>query len=164
VVRVRRCRASARRDTQSGPEVDKPDMFQKYKEILFGLAFGVGAVVIDTGMDAIAEGNGLTDEVVRHPGMMLYRAAFIVLGLVLGWLLWQRNRRERAFRQVAETLRSVQQECGNQALMLRSTLQNLLIRDDVHLSEAASQLVQQAYQKAQELQRIADLKLPSADG
>ena len=143
---------------------DKPDMFQKYKEILFGLAFGVGAVVIDTGMDAAAAGNGLMDEVAKHPGMMLYRAAFIVLGLALGWLLWQRNRRERAFRQVAETLRSVQQECGKQALLLRSTLQNLLIRDDVHLSEAASQLVQQAYQKTQELQRIADLKLPSADG
>jgi uncharacterized protein HemX len=139
-------------------------MFQKYKEILFGLAFGIGAVILDTGMDAMADGNSLTDEVTEHPGMLLYRAVFIVLGLALGWVLWQRNRREREFRQLAGTLRRMQQEFGNQALLLRSTLQNLLIRDDVHLSDAASQLVQQAYQKTQELQRIADLKEPRLDG
>ena len=139
-------------------------MFQKYKEILFGLAFGIGAVVIDTGMDAMANGNSLMDEVAEHPAMLLYRAAFIVLGLALGWLLWQRNRRERKFRQLAEAVRRLQQECGTQALLLRSTLQNLLIRDDVHLSDAASQLVQQAYQKTQELQNIAEQKLPPLDG
>jgi len=139
-------------------------MIQKYKEILFGLAFGIGAVVLDTGMDAMADGNSLVDEVVQHPGMLLYRAVFIVLGLALGWLLWKRNRREREYRQLAETLRRIQRECEKQALLLRSTLQNLLIRDDVHLSEAASQLVQEAYEKTEELNRIADLKLPSVDG
>ena len=137
-------------------------MLQNYKEIFFGLAFGIGAVLIDTGMDAMADGNSLVDEVTEHPGMLLYRAVFIVLGLALGWVLWQRNRREREYRQLAETLRKIQQECGTQALLLRSTLQNLLIRDDVHLSDAASQLVQEAYQKTQELQRIAELKLPPA--
>ncbi len=135
-------------------------MFQKYKEILFGLSFGIGAVIIDTGMDALADGNSLTDEVAEHPGMLLYRAVFIVLGLALGWVLWQRNRREREYRQIAETLRRIQQEYGTQALLLRSTLQNLLIRDDVHLSDAASKLVQEAYQKTQELQKLAELKPP----
>jgi H+/Cl- antiporter ClcA len=136
-------------------------MLQKYKEILFGLAFGIGAVVLDTGMDALADGNSLADEVAEHPHMMLYRVVFIVLGLALGWLLWQRNRRERAYRQIAEALRTIQHECNTQAFVLRSTLQNLLIRDDVRLSPEASQLVQQAYQKTQELQRIAEMKLPS---
>ena len=135
-------------------------MFQKYKEILFGLSFGIGAVIIDTGMDALADGNSLTDEVAEHPGMLLYRAIFIVLGLGLGWVLWQRNRREREYRQIAETLRRIQQDYGTQALLLRSTLQNLLIRDDVHLSDAASKLVQEAYQKTQELQKLAELKPP----
>ena len=135
-------------------------MFQKYKEILFGLAFGIGAVVLDTGMDALADGNSLTDEVAEHPGMLLYRAVFIAFGLALGWLLWKRNRREREYRQMAEMLREIQQQCGKQALLLRATLQNLLIRDDVHLGDAASQLVQEAYQKTQELQRIAEQKLP----
>jgi hypothetical protein len=82
--------------------------------------------------------------------------------LALGWVLWQRNRREREYRQMAETLSGIQHECETQALLLRSTLQNLLIRNDVHLSDAASQLVQEAYQRAQELQRIAELKLPPA--
>jgi len=135
-------------------------MFQKYKEILFGLAFGIGAVVLDTGMDALADGNSVTDEVAEHPGMLLYRAVFIAFGLALGWLLWKRNRREREYRQMAEMLREIQQQCGKQALLLRATLQNLLIRDDVHLGDAASQLVQEAYQKTQELQRIAEQKLP----
>jgi predicted histidine transporter YuiF (NhaC family) len=137
-------------------------MFQKYKEILFGLAFGIGAVFIDTGMDALVDGNSLTDQVAEHPGMMFYRAVFIVFGLVLGWLLWKRNRREREYRQMAEMLHKIQQECGTQALLLRSTLQNLLIRDDVHLSDAASQLVRESYERSQELQKIADLKLPPA--
>lgn len=139
-------------------------MFQKYKEILFGLAFGIGAVFIDLGMDAMTDGNSLTDEVAEHPGMLLYRAAFILLGLALGWLLWQRNRRERTSRQLAEALRRVQQECGTLALLLRSTLQTLLTRDDLHLSDGASQLVHEAYLRSQELQRIAEQKLPPADG
>jgi hypothetical protein len=139
-------------------------MFQKYKEVFFGLAFGIGAVLIDTGMDAMTDGNSLMDELAEHPGMMLYRAVFIVLGLALGWLLWQRNRRERRFRQLAEALRGVQQECGTLALLLSSKLQALLTRDDLHLSDAASQMLQEAYQRTQELQRIAEQKLPSLDG
>ena len=67
-------------------------MLENYKEIFFGLAFGIGAVLLDTGMDAIADGNSLTDEVAEHPAMLLYRAVFILLGLVLGWLLWKRTR------------------------------------------------------------------------
>ncbi len=139
-------------------------MFQKYKEIIFGLAFGIGAFVLDTAMDASTVGNSLMDEVTEHPGMLFYRAIFIVLGLALGWVLWQRNRRERQFRQIAETLRRVQQECGNQGLMLHSTLQTLLTRGDLHLSDEASQLVREAYQRSQEFQRIAELKTPDIGG
>jgi hypothetical protein len=139
-------------------------MFQKYKEIFFGLAFGFGAFFIDTAMDASADGNSLLDEVAEHPGMLFYRAIFIVLGLALGWVLWQRNRREREFRQIAETLRRVQQECGAQGLLLHSALQTLLTRGDLHLSDEASRLVQEAYQRSQEFQRIAKLKTPGIGG
>ncbi len=138
-------------------------MFQKYKEVYFGLAFGIGAFLIDTAMDASAAGNSLLNEIAEHPGMLAYRAIFILLGLGLGWALWQRNRRERQFRQIAETLRQVQQECGNQGLLLHSTLQILLTRSDLHLSEEASRLVQEAYQRSQEFQRIAALKTPDID-
>ncbi len=135
-------------------------MFQHYKEIFFGLAFGIGAFFLDTGMDAMADGNSLIDEVGEHPGMLLYRAVFIVLGLALGWLLWQRNRRERQFRHVTEALRKLQQECGNEGLMLRSTLQTLLTRDDLQLSDGATQLVRQAYERTPVFQRLAEEKVP----
>ena len=138
-------------------------MLQNYKEIFFGLAFGLGAALIDTGMDAMADGNSLVDEVSEHPGMLLYRAVFIVLGLFLGWVLWTRNRREREYRQLAETLHTMQQKCDKEALLLGSTLQNLLVRTDINLSEAASQLVQQAYQQTRELRQLAELKQPSID-
>jgi hypothetical protein len=113
-------------------------MFQKYKEIFFGLAFGIGAFVLDTAMDASTFGNSLMDEVAEHPAMLFYRSVFLALGLILGWMLWQRNRRERKFRQIAETLHRVKQECGNQGVLLHSTLQTLLTRNDLHLSDEAS--------------------------
>ena len=75
-----------------------------------------------------------------------------------------RNRRERRFRQLAEALRHLQQDCGAQTLLLPSTLQTVLTRDDLHLSDAASKLVQEAYQRSQELPRIAEQKLPPLDG
>lgn len=135
-------------------------MLQNYKEIFFGLAFGIGAVLIDTFMDALADGNSLVDEVTEHPAMLLYRAVFIVLGLGLGWLLWKNNQRERRYRQFAQTLRTIQQELEKQVLLFRSTLQNLLIRDDVRLSDEASQMVQHAYQQTTELQKLSELKPP----
>jgi len=66
-------------------------MLQEYKEIFFGIAFGIGAFVIDTAMDAAAEGTSYFGELSAHPTMILYRAVFILLGLALGWLLWQMN-------------------------------------------------------------------------
>jgi len=138
-------------------------MLQNYKEIFFGLAFGVAAALIDTGADALSNGNSLADEITERPAMLLYRVVFIILGLALGWLLWKTNRREREYRKLAEMLRKLQHECERQALLLRATLQNLLVRKDVQLSDAASQLVQQAHEKTQELQKIAELKLPSVD-
>jgi|SRR6516164_3065371 hypothetical protein len=131
-------------------------MLQEYKEIFFGIAFGIGAFVIDTAMDAAAEGTSYFGELSAHPTMILYRAVFILLGLALGWLLWQKNRREREFRRLREALQKLQRECGTQALLLRSTLQTLLTRDELRLSEDARRLVQNAYQMSQELFRLTE--------
>ena len=135
-------------------------MLQGYKEIFFGLAFGIGAVIIDTAMDATAQGNSYFGELTAHPAMMLYRAVFILLGLVLGWLLWQRNRTEREVRHLTEILRRIQQQIGTQGLLLGSTLQTLLTRSDLGLSDEAQKLVHVAYQRTRELQSIAEEKLP----
>ena len=131
-------------------------MLQKYKEIFYGLTFGILAVVIDTAMDATAEGHSYADEMASHPAMMLYRVSFILLGLAFGYLLWRNHKREHELRHLTEILQRVQHRCGTQALLLSSKLQVLLTRDDLHLSDQAQPLLQEAYQNSQELQRIAD--------
>src|SRR3974377_1096973 len=105
-------------------------MLQKYKEIFFGLIFGILAVALDLAMDAAADGNSLADELAEHPGMIFYRLIFILLGLLLGWLLWRGNRAERESRQLRETLGNVQQQCGAQGLLIGASLQKLLTRSD----------------------------------
>lgn len=131
-------------------------MLQEYKEIFFGIAFGIGAFVIDTAMDAVAEGKSYFGELSAHPPMILYRAVFILLGLAFGWLLWQKNRRERKCRRLREALHKLQQDCGTQTLLLGSTLQTLLTRDELRLSEDARRLVHNAYQTSQELRRLTE--------
>ena len=42
----------------------------------------------------------------------------------------------------------------------RGSVLRCLIRDDLHLSDEASRLMQEAYQQTQELQKIAEQKLP----
>ncbi len=59
-------------------------MFEKYKEIFFGLTFGIFAVLIDTAVDAKEGGYSFSTELTLRPGMMLYRALFILLGFSLG--------------------------------------------------------------------------------
>ncbi|PYX63289.1 MAG: hypothetical protein DMG74_17580 [Acidobacteria bacterium] len=41
----------------------------------------------------------------QHRPMLFYRVVFLLFGLVLGWLLWQKNKRERDFRRLAEALK-----------------------------------------------------------
>src|SRR5579864_9245931 len=119
-------------------------MLQKYKEVFFGFTFGMIALVIDLAMDAAAEGNSLSDELSEHPGMMFYRLVFVLLGLLLGWLLWRGNRAERESRQLRETLRHIQQQCAAQGLLIGASLQKLLTRSDFGLSGQAQQLVEEA--------------------
>ncbi len=136
-------------------------MFQKYKEIILGIGFGIAAMIIDTGMDAKVEGTTLAGELTGHPGMMFYRLGFVLLGLVLGWLLWRNHKRDREFQLLEETLHRLQQECGTQAVLLRSTLQVMLTRDDFHLPDEAQRLVRDAYERSQEFQKIAEQRMPA---
>jgi hypothetical protein len=133
-------------------------MLQRYKEIFFGLIFGIIAVVVDLAMDAAAEGNSLMDELTEHPGIMFYRLIFILLGLLLGWLLWRGNRAERESRQLRETLSTVRQQCGTQGLLIGASLQKLLTRSDAGFSEETQRLLQEAYQRSREFQSIAEKK------
>ena len=136
-------------------------MLQKYKEIFYGLVFGLGAAVIDSVMDAHAESLSLGDELAQHPGMLLYRALFVAFGLAVGWLLWQKNKRERDFRDLAETLKRFRQDYGGVALVMHTKVQVLLTRQDPNLSDETERLIRIVYQSSQELQSLVNSKLPA---
>jgi hypothetical protein len=128
-------------------------MFGKYKEFVLGAGFGIAAMLIDTATDAKVAGNSMVDELTAHPGMMVYRLGFVLMGLLLGWLLWRSRKSEREVEVLEETLRNLRQQVSTKALLVSSTLQMLLTRNDVHLSEEAQRLTREAYQRSLELQR-----------
>ena len=135
-------------------------MLQKYKEIFYGGLFGLGTAILDTVMDAQMEGLGFQDEMVQHRPMLFYRALFILIGLALGWLLWQKNKREREFRDLSEILKRFRQEYGGPAILMHAKLQVLLTRKDLHLSPEAEEVVQFLYQQSQKLESLVN-KLPT---
>jgi hypothetical protein len=136
-------------------------MLEKYKEIFYGGLFGFGAAVLDTLMDAQMEGLSFGDELVQHRPMLFYRSLFILFGLALGWLLWQKNKREREFRNLSEILKRFHQEYGGPAILMHAKLQVLLTREDLRLSDEAAEIVQFVYQRSQDLQSLVKNKLPS---
>ena len=57
------------------------EMLRHYKEIFYGLIFGLGAACIDTFVDASTEHKAFWD---FGPGMLLYRGLFILFGFLVG--------------------------------------------------------------------------------
>jgi hypothetical protein len=135
-------------------------MLQKYKEITYGVAFGMGAAIMDTALDAHMEDQRFWSELVGRPTMLLYRCLFLVFGLILGWLLWQKNKRERDFRHLTETLKRFHEEYRKNAVLMHVKLQVILTKKDLHLSREAEELIQYVYQRSQELQALAKEELP----
>jgi hypothetical protein len=131
-------------------------MFRRYKEFILGIGFGMVAMLIDTATDARVEGNSVGGELAAHPGMMVYRLGFVLLGLALGWLLWRSRKSEREVELLEDKLAKLRQQVDAKSLLLRSKLQLLLTRDDLHLSAEAQRLIRDAYERSQELQRVAD--------
>lgn len=137
-------------------------MFQRYKEIFFGLLFGLGAGVIDATMHARMEQASFWIQLVRpQPAMVFYRVLFVVLGAALGWLLWQNNRRERDFRSLKETVERFQRTVAGPALLMHAELQHLLMKkQDFQLSPQAETAIQSVLNKSTEVQTIAREILP----
>lgn len=137
-------------------------MFQKYREISWGLLFGLGAVILDTLMHAQMTDRSFWAESVRpQPAMIFYRIVFLLFGLALGWLLWQKNKRERDFRELADTLARFQTDLSAPALLMHAELQVLLMKEESHLSPEAAKAVRFAYEKSQEIQKLVKEKPPA---
>ena len=129
-------------------------MLSSYKEIVYGLAFGLGAAALDTTLDARAANEGFWAQIGEHPAMMLYRALFILFGLLVGGLLWRNNQRERQVRQLMEDLRRFHQEYEAEAVVLHTNLQVLLTKN-LKIPPDAEGLLRDTYEKSRELQTVA---------
>jgi predicted histidine transporter YuiF (NhaC family) len=134
-------------------------MLQKYREIFYGVIFGFGAACLDTFIDAQIEGNSFWDEVTQHSSRMLYRAIFLLFGLVIGWLVWRNRRRERDLRRLITSAEQLHHGCSKEALLINTKIQVLLTRDDFHLSPEAQELLRAVYERSRELQALVQEKL-----
>lgn len=127
-------------------------MLERYREIFYGLLLGIGVEIIDVGMHAHEEGRSYWQELLQtQPATVFYRFLFMSFGLVMGWLLWMRNKRERDFRQLAETLRRFQQEIANPASVVNAQLELLLTRKDLQLDQATEEIVRSMYERSRQI-------------
>lgn len=140
-------------------------MLQRYKEVFYGLLFGLGASVIDVFMHASMEQQGFLTELFRpEPAMVAYRVSFMAFGLSLGWLLWRKNKLERDFRSLVEAVDQFQRRIGQPAILIHSKMEVLLTRNDLHLPPEAEEMVRYAYERSRELGALAQEKLTPIKG
>lgn len=140
-------------------------MLQRYKEIFYGLLFGLGASVIDVTMHSSMGQQGFWTELVRpQPAMAAYRGSFIVFGLAVGWLLWRMNRVERDFRRLLETVEKFRCGISGPALLIHTKLQLLLTREDFHLPPEAEEMVRFAYERSREIGTQTQESFPTVKG
>jgi hypothetical protein len=140
-------------------------MLQRYKEIFYGLLFGLGASVIDVSMHASMEEQGFWTELVRpQPAMAAYRGSFVVFGLALGWLLWRKNEVERDFRRLLGAVEKFRCGISGPALLIHTKLQLLLTREDFHLPPEAEEMVRFAYERSREIRTQTQESFPPVKG
>jgi hypothetical protein len=135
-------------------------MLQRYKEIFYGLLFGLGASVIDVSMHASMAQQGFWTALLQpQPAMAAYRGSFVAFGLALGWLLWRKNKVERDFRNLLETVEQLRRGISAPAILIHTKLQVLLTRGDFRLPPEAEEMVRFAYEKSREIAALAQEKL-----
>ena len=126
-----------------------------YKEIVFGISFGIGASLIDVAMHAtMGEGDWLAELTRPSLVMAVYRTLFLLLGIGLGVLLWQRNRKERDFRQLLASFDALRRGLAAPSMLVHTNLQLLLTSYQSHFPPDASQLISTAYENSRAIQRV----------
>lgn len=132
-------------------------MLRRHREIFYGLLFGFGAALIDMFIDAQTQGKSFWDVSI---GMTLYRSGFVIFGLVLGWLLWQKNESERGCRLLQDQLQQLQKEMGAPITLIHAQTQMLLVGSSQQLSPEVQSAVRSIYEQCQKLQSINREKYP----
>lgn len=127
-------------------------MLRHYKEIFYGLIFGLGAACIDTFVDAAVEHKAFWD---FSLGMFLYRGLFVLFGFGLGWLLWRNNQSERQFRSLIASIQKLQSDIGPPSVIIHAQTQLLLTKSGVPLSPEIEPIVKSIHEQSLKLQSIA---------
>ena len=127
----------------------------KYKEIIFGALFGVGASLIDVAMHATMKNSDFLTELI-HPThvMAAYRFLFLAFGVGLGVLLWLRNRSERNFRQMSASLDALRRNVTAPAMLVHADLQVLLMQHEDRIPDGALAVIRAAYESSAAVQRV----------
>lgn len=125
---------------------------RRYKEIIYGLIFGLGAAGIDTFVDAASEHKAFWD---FGAAMLLYRALFVLYGFILGWLLWRNNRSEREFRSLAATMQKLQHDIGPLTVIIHAQTQLLLTKPGTPLPQDIEAIVRSIHEQSLKLELIS---------
>ena len=126
-----------------------------YKEVLFGAAFGAGASLIDVAMHNTMAHRGFIEELLHpEPAMALYRALFVILGIGLGVVLWQRNRRERDYRHLTRALAELRSCVAAPSVLIHTNLQLLLAKHIDTVPDQVAAILRSAYEHSVSLQRV----------
>lgn len=127
-------------------------MLRRYKEIFYGLIFGLGAAGIDTLVDASTQHRGFWD---FGLGMLLYRAVFVLFGFTLGWLLWRNNQSEREFRSLIAAVQKIQANIGPPTVIIHAQTQLLLTKSGAALPPQIEVIVRSIHEQSMTLQSLA---------
>lgn len=128
-----------------------------YREILYGIVFGIGACLIDVVMHVEMAGRSFAEELFRPSlEMLFYRALFLLLGILVGVVLWQKNRREREARRFSDLLDKLRHDLAAPLVMIHSNAELLLMREDKSASHDVDGLVRSIYEQTKRLQAIVE--------
>lgn len=127
----------------------------RYREVLYGVAFGLGACGIDIVMHAQMTNRSLLEELFQPSAdMLIYRVLFLALGVGIGMLLWQKNKREREARQLAGLLQTLRHEAGGPVTIIHANAQLLLTRHEAALPLEAGTVLRSIYEQSKKLQTL----------
>jgi len=132
---------------------------REFREIVYGSLFGLGAAAIDVVMHSRMHGQQFVEEIL-HPGpaMAFYRALYVAFGIILGWALWRRNKKERRFRLLLKPLCDTVDLFDGHATVIHADAQWLLMREASNAPENATARVGQLYIHIQQIRALtADL-------
>lgn len=137
----------------------KATALREFREILYGVLFGLGAATIDIVMHARMHGEAIVEETLRPgPEMAFYRVLYVVFGVLLGWALWRRNSKERGFRLLLKQFCDVIDLFDGHASVIYANAQAVLMQETSKPSEQAAARLGILYEHMQQV-RVLTHKL-----